>query len=48
MSGVCASVACQYTEFFRATAISIGVMGLPPTSALKCSIHSSLKSPMLR
>ena len=48
MSGVCASVASQYEEFFRATAISIGVVRLPPTSGLKCSSHSSLNRPMLR
>ena len=47
MSIVCASVAFQYDEFFSATAISIGLIALPPTIGRKCSIHSSLKRPML-
>ena len=33
-SKVCASVAANIAEFLRATAISIGVIGLPPTSGL--------------
>jgi len=36
------------TERFRATLISIGVTRLPPTSALKCSSHSSPNVPMFR
>ena len=42
MSKVCASVATKYEEFLRATLISIGLIGRPPASALKCSSHSSL------
>src|SRR5271169_3104379 len=45
---VCASVACQYTEFPLATAISIGVIGSPPTRARKCRSHSSLNRPIFR
>ena len=47
-SKVCASVAAYIAEFSRATEISIGVIGLPPTSGLKCLSHSSLNVPMFR
>jgi hypothetical protein len=45
---VCCSVACQYDEFFCATATSIGVVRWPPTRGLKCDSHSSLNTPMLK
>ena len=47
MYGVCSSVAPQYEEFLRATAISIGEMSVPPMSGVKCVSHSSLNRPML-
>ena len=41
-------MASQNVEFLRATAISIGVIGFPPSKGLKWRSHSSLNSPMLR
>ena len=47
MYGVCFSVARQYTEFFWMVSSGIGEIGSPPSSARKCSSHSSLNTPML-